>query len=147
MFILAGEHHGQMIRHEIAGSELRVGRGSTNDLVLASQTVSRNHARLVVEGDSVRVEDLKSLNGTRVNDRPVEGEVVAARGDMIEFGSVALRLTDGKETTPSAPIYSEETDVSRSAELAATVARVMLFCAAWARGLRRGRRRGAMGDL
>ena len=118
MFILSGEHHGQMIHHEITSDAVKIGRGSANDLVLASQTVSRNHAVIaVVEGGRIRVEDLKSLNGTRVNGQPVEGVTSAERGDTIEFGSVALRLTDGDQTTGTSPLYSDETDVSRSVVL------------------------------
>jgi sigma-B regulation protein RsbU (phosphoserine phosphatase) len=115
---LRGEHHGQQLEHALEdGATVTVGRGSANDVVLASQTVSRNHARLAVENGSVRITDLGSLNGTRINGTGVEGEALAHPGDAVEFGSVLLELSDGSETTPSAPIYSDETDVSRSVVL------------------------------
>jgi pSer/pThr/pTyr-binding forkhead associated (FHA) protein len=43
---LLGEHRGEMVRHPLRDGEMRVGRGSTNELVLPSQTVSRHHATL-----------------------------------------------------------------------------------------------------
>ena len=96
--ILTGEHHGMIVRHPLQGDETRVGRGSTNDLVLASQTVSRNHAVVRREGDALQIEDLGSLNGTRVNGTAVTGQASAALGDTVEFGSVLLRVTDGSRS-------------------------------------------------
>ena len=115
--ILTGEHHGMIVRHPLQGDETRVGRGSTNDLVLASQTVSRNHAVVRREGDALQIEDLGSLNGTRVNGTAVTGQASAALGDTVEFGSVLLRVTDGSEPTGSAPLFSAENDISQSVVL------------------------------
>lgn len=42
--------------HEIAG-ELKIGRQQGNDLVLTEGGVSRQHARLYVEGGTIYVED------------------------------------------------------------------------------------------
>jgi serine phosphatase RsbU (regulator of sigma subunit) len=109
---LTGEHRGKAIHHLLAG-EVTVGRGAGNDLVLASQTVSRNHAKVCPDGpDAVLVIDLASLNGTRVNHKPVEKEQRAVRGDLVEFGSVALRVTDGTET--GTPVWTDDENLSQS---------------------------------
>ncbi len=91
---LLGEHRGELIRRGFPDGEFQVGRGSANDLVLPSQTVSRHHATLVVDGGVLHVRDLGSLNGTRVNGVGVTGEAVARPGDVVEFGSVPLRVAD-----------------------------------------------------
>ena len=56
---LSGEHHGKRIHHCVAGDTCTIGRGTGNDLVLPSQTVSRNHARLRVTNGAVLVTDLE----------------------------------------------------------------------------------------
>ncbi|MGI8552743.1 MAG: ATP-binding cassette domain-containing protein, partial [Dehalococcoidia bacterium] len=48
-------------------SEIRIGRGADNDLPFASPLVSRHHAVLERSGDSFRLRDLGSANGTFVN--------------------------------------------------------------------------------
>src|SRR5688572_27052734 len=77
---LVGEHHGRKIAHKVASATCKVGRDPTSDLLLPSQTVSRNHAILEVEENGVRVSDLGSRNGTRVNGRPVTGTAPVRAG-------------------------------------------------------------------
>ena len=48
-----------------------IGRSRGVDLVIDDRSVSRRHARLVVDPDSVTVADLGSANGTRIGHRPV----------------------------------------------------------------------------
>ena len=41
------------------------------------------------------VTDTGSLNGTRINDGEVRDETPLAPGDVVEFGSVRLKLVEG----------------------------------------------------
>lgn len=68
-----------------------VGRALDNDLVLESGEVSRHHARLDHADGAVRVLDLGSTNGTRINGRRV-AEGRAQPGDEIAFGAIRARL-------------------------------------------------------
>lgn len=69
-----------------------VGRGGGVDISLSDQSVSRLHAELVKRGDHVYVSDLGlSINGTRVNGRPV-GRRVLADGDVVSFGGARARV-------------------------------------------------------
>ncbi|MEZ5064674.1 MAG: SpoIIE family protein phosphatase [bacterium] len=114
-FILAGEHQGAPLSVTLRpDEEARVGRGTGNDLVIPSQTVSRNHARLVARGERVAITDLGSLNGTRINGRDVKGEALAVAGDTVEFGSVMLRLADDSAPSVPSPTFSDDADLSRS---------------------------------
>jgi len=66
-----------------------VGRDPASDVWLDLPGVSRRHARIVIEGSSVLLEDQGSKNGTTVGDVRVETRVALADGDRIGFGSVA----------------------------------------------------------
>jgi len=89
LVMLAGPTPGADYQLPSSGA-LRVGRGEDLDLAIDHRSVSREHAELRVTADGVRVVDLGSANGLRVNgsrssDRALRG------GDVIELGEVALR--------------------------------------------------------
>jgi predicted component of type VI protein secretion system len=70
-----------------------VGRGGGVDISLEDPSVSRLHAEIVRRGDHVYVADLGlSINGTRVNGRPV-GRRVLNDGDVLSFGVARTRVT------------------------------------------------------
>lgn len=50
----------------ITKTPFSIGRTETNDLQLVGEQVSRQHARLLFEGDRISLIDLNSSNGTRV---------------------------------------------------------------------------------
>ncbi len=66
-----------------------LGRGQEADVQVADTGVSRRHAELHLEPGGVRIVDLQSTNGTRVNGRRV-GSKVLRSGDRVELGSTAL---------------------------------------------------------
>jgi hypothetical protein len=70
-----------------------VGRGGGVDISLEDPSVSRLHAEIVRRGDHVYVSDLGlSINGTRVNGRPV-GRRVLTDGDVLSFGVARTRVS------------------------------------------------------
>ncbi len=75
-----------------ASGVVLVGRDSEADLRLRDDSISRRHARLVLNGAEVRIVDLDSANGTLVNGRRVEGAHPLVSGDVATLGSVALVL-------------------------------------------------------
>jgi len=64
-----------------------IGRREDCDVRIPLSDVSRKHCRLVKEGDSVRIEDLGSSNGTFRNGERVQESAVEA-GDTIRVGPV-----------------------------------------------------------
>jgi DNA-binding winged helix-turn-helix (wHTH) protein len=82
------------------GSNL-VGRDPDCAVRLDSPSVSRHHARIIVAGRETTVEDLRSKNGTYVNDRPVTAPVVLDDGARIRVGSMRMtyRILSGLPTT------------------------------------------------
>ena len=79
-----------------------VGRDRSAEVFLDDSTVSRRHARLVVDGSNVTIEDLGSKNGTFVSGRKVEVVSALTDGDEIQVGSVFLTLQAAPEARSTA---------------------------------------------
>ena len=69
-----------------------IGRDPNCHVWLDVGGVSRRHARLVVEGDSVVVEDLGSKNGTSVAGSPIAGARPLQDGEMLQIGPAELQF-------------------------------------------------------
>jgi two-component system cell cycle response regulator len=72
--------------------ELRIGRDPASDLALRDATVSWSHARAVVYGSVLRLEDLGSRHGCFVGGRRVSGSVELVGGEDIEIGKTKLKV-------------------------------------------------------
>ena len=87
--ILRIEHDGTRREVVIDQPETVMGRESSNPIVIKDPLASRRHAKIVIENGEFWIEDLKSLNGTRVN-----GEVITRRklvnSDQIKIGDTIL---------------------------------------------------------
>ncbi len=75
---------------------IRIGRGSTNDLVIKDSQSSREHAEITRQGDQLILRDLGSTNGTFVNGERLSGSRPLRPGDQIRIGETTL----GFEATP-----------------------------------------------
>ncbi len=73
----------------VAGSNV-IGRDFRCEVRIDSPTLSRRHARLIVDGSTTTIEDLDSKNGTSVNDQRVEQAIPLNANDRIQVGSVTL---------------------------------------------------------
>jgi hypothetical protein len=76
---------------DIPEGESTIGRSPDNTIVLDSPDVSRRHARLERSGQHVRIHDLNSTNGTRINGEAVYVSDVQD-GDELQIGSQVLEL-------------------------------------------------------
>jgi DNA-binding winged helix-turn-helix (wHTH) protein len=74
----------------LAEGEHIAGRGEDCSLVIDATTVSRRHARFVVNGGAVTVEDLESTNGTHVNGTRITAPTALSNGNRVELGSEML---------------------------------------------------------
>ncbi len=84
--------HSEAVHARLGEGEHLVGRELPIDVWLDSGSVSRRHARVSVEGDTVWVEDLGSKNGTWVGGQRTTSRVAVPDGAEIRFGAVSLRL-------------------------------------------------------
>ncbi len=77
--------HGQVFR--LTRNVTLVGRGKDCSLTLIDPSISRIHAKLTVDrGGTILIEDLKSSNGTFVNNERVEVATLS-NGDVVRFGN------------------------------------------------------------
>ena len=74
-----------------SGAVKTVGRAPRADFILDVALVSRLHCRLTAGDDRLEVVDLKSTNGTFVNDKRVEKARLAA-GDRLRIGRVEMTV-------------------------------------------------------
>jgi ABC-type multidrug transport system ATPase subunit/pSer/pThr/pTyr-binding forkhead associated (FHA) protein len=74
---------------------LQIGRDPRNDVVLEAPNVSRFHAQIERVGQRYRVLDLRSSNGTFVNDQRIEADVWLNPDDTIRIGP--YRFVMGKD--------------------------------------------------
>jgi hypothetical protein len=72
-------------------SATSLGRSKANDLVLDDVSVSSQHCRIRPEDDGFVLLDLKSTNGTFVNERRVTSQKLA-EGDVIRIGEMQLQF-------------------------------------------------------
>ena len=68
---------------------INIGRNSDNDIVLDNRAVSRKHAMIEVGPNNCVIIDNESLNGTFVNNRRVEEEILH-EGDVINIAKYSL---------------------------------------------------------
>ena len=72
--------------------EALLGRSPDCALALLDGEVSRRHACLHVTAGGVRLEDLGSTNGTRLNGVPIQGSATLLAGDRVTVGGHVLKL-------------------------------------------------------
>jgi len=73
-------------KHPLLGESMMVGRDRSCSIVLAHPAVSRRHAKITLSGTTCVLEDLKSANGTYVNNTRVERAKLKP-GDVVRFGA------------------------------------------------------------
>jgi pSer/pThr/pTyr-binding forkhead associated (FHA) protein len=73
------------------GAVKTVGRAPRADFILDVALVSRLHCRLTAGDDQLEVLDLKSTNGTFVNDKRIE-KAKLAKGDRLRVGRVEMTV-------------------------------------------------------
>lgn len=69
-----------------------IGRDPADTIAIDAPEVSRHHARIVVQGDHVMLEDLGSKNGTFLRGERISTAVAVYDGDVIVIGKTRLQL-------------------------------------------------------
>ncbi len=81
---------------------LTIGREETNDIVLDSRLVSRQHAEISLIGNDYVLKDLQSKNGTYVNGEIVTEPYVLKVQDEVQIADRFKLTFLGEETAPMA---------------------------------------------
>ena len=86
----------------------RIGRAPESDVVIDSPTISGQHALIEARDGIYHLVDLRSTNGTYLNEKRIERESVLRKGDVLRFDRFKFAF-DGLE-------LSEETQVTPDGE-------------------------------
>ena len=78
-------------RFPLDGGQLRIGRSSDNDVVLADERVSRHHGLLASRQGTLIYTDLGSTNGSYVGGMSVT-EIALGQGDQLQLGDSTLTV-------------------------------------------------------
>lgn len=87
LIVKEGERRGKEFR--LHAGDTTIGRRGTNDIVLSGDTVSRNHAKIRLEGTEYCIYDLGAKNSTRVNGQDIARHRLE-QGDTLEIGDWIL---------------------------------------------------------
>lgn len=121
---MAGAHYRLVMRqgptpgqiYELDQPEVSIGRDIANDIVINDAEVSRKHARLTLEADRYKIEDLNSTNGTYIDGQRLIGPHLLAIGEVIMFGDNVGVVFDGEpvdlDATVPSPVDISSTPVA-----------------------------------
>jgi pSer/pThr/pTyr-binding forkhead associated (FHA) protein len=111
--ILTTEAQGK-VAYEFAERWITIGRAPDNMIVIDDPSVSSRHAQLELSGETYRLKDLDSTNGTKVNGVPIT-ETVLRFEDRIRFGAIEARFEpDVRGSRPLPELESIETKPGES---------------------------------
>jgi pSer/pThr/pTyr-binding forkhead associated (FHA) protein len=106
--------------YTLSKSNVEIGRSIQNDIVLKDGKISRTHACIECDEKGCTLIDLKSANGTFVNDEQIERAILNP-GDTIKMGETYFHF---ERMTPAAE--PEVTRINTMADLNHTLAQTML---------------------
>lgn len=81
-------------RYDLFGG-LSIGRATEADVQIDDRYASGLHARIYAHDGNFYLEDLKSTNGTLLNDGALAGEAELVSGDLIRIGDTEFRFEPG----------------------------------------------------
>jgi pSer/pThr/pTyr-binding forkhead associated (FHA) protein len=109
LIVVDGVHKGRVI--PLPETIFLIGRDPQCHLRPHCPNVSRLHCAVAAWAGRVKVRDLKSSNGTLLNDHPIAGEVVVHDGDHLRIGALhfEFRIAGNEDAQP--PPQVQERDV------------------------------------
>src|SRR5581483_5352753 len=103
--------------HVLTRRDTTIGRALNNDIILLDLTVSREHARLLLDQNGWRIINLTEQNIVRVNGRPIPGggSLPVRPQDILVLGSTMLQLIAPRH--PELPMEEEASLVESSPDV------------------------------
>lgn len=100
--------------YDLGKSQVTLGRGTTNDISLADNRISRSHARLECGPRHCTLVDLGSSNGSYVNGQRVE-KIDLQPGDTITIGDTLLRFDNPRPAMdPGMTVIDQQADLDKA---------------------------------
>src|SRR5262245_27893269 len=88
LLVMAGKQKGRSI--PLPGTLFVIGRDPLCHLRPHSNLVSRRHCAIACWGERVLVRDLKSANGTLLNDEKISQQMEVRNGDVLRVGDLSF---------------------------------------------------------
>ena len=85
---------------------LIIGRDPTNPICVPEQAVSRQHARIALDGKRWLLTDLGSRNGTMVDGQFIQGDVELQHLHEIRIGDAIFKFVESRTRSASSPTGS-----------------------------------------
>ncbi|MCH9654631.1 MAG: FHA domain-containing protein [Gimesia sp.] len=106
--IKTGKYKGKTLK--LPERTITIGRELECDIRVADSDVSRMHCELVPREGELYVVDLKSRNGTCVNDIPIQEETQLHTGDQLRVGPMVFELVGAKKNIEKPSNYTHTGD-------------------------------------
>jgi pSer/pThr/pTyr-binding forkhead associated (FHA) protein len=115
LVVLAGAKVGTEI--PLKKDEFFIGRAKECTLRAASEAISRRHCMIARKDGKWLVQDLKSRNGTHVNDNRIETATPLVPGDELRVGPLKFRV-ELRSSSAAKPVPAKTTDIPRGKQSA-----------------------------
>lgn len=86
------ENGQEVTSQEFTKNEVLIGRGEDCDYIVNEEVVSAHHARLIFRSSQWWIEDLRSTNGTYINDERLDTPTVIIKGDELRIGHQIITI-------------------------------------------------------
>ena len=94
LVVARGKSKGQVLRLT-AGEEVVIGRDASNPLSIRDPQASRKHCKVWLDGETIRLEDLGSVNGTWYRGERIEdARELVADGFLEVDGRIIYEMRD-----------------------------------------------------
>ena len=103
-------------RFEFDASDVTIGRGAENDVVLHDAGVSRHHARIQQSGQGYMLSDNGSANGTELNGQVIAIATALRSGDLIGVGPIVFEFA-ARRAAPAPRDAGGETRITAAAQV------------------------------
>ena len=88
------EKGGAPVTRSYSQVDVTIGRVQGNEIILPKGNISKHHAHLVYEGETLAVEDSKSTNGTFLNGKRIADREPLVAGDKVFIGDFVLEVLE-----------------------------------------------------
>jgi len=111
MLLRLSRPDGTVVEHPLTEHPITIGRSPDADLIVQDEKASRLHSGIRFENDGYYLRDLKSKNGTYLNEERIES-VRIQPGDRIRIGSVIIRVEQDSSAGPDTALSEMEEEMA-----------------------------------
>jgi ABC transport system ATP-binding/permease protein len=115
--LIIEDDEGKSVVVPLVRDEITIGRQEGNTVRLTDQNISRKHARLLKQNETLFVEDLGSYNGIRVNGSRIQVKQSLRDGDEVVIGDYKLIFrSDQPSAAPPSSVQAADRTLGYSAQ-------------------------------